>query len=71
MDNMDENKELESEIEASNELNIRNATSDNKRKVVMTPHRKTKQVRSNKQTLNEIANGLKALAETPKRTTKW
>ena len=70
MDNMDKNNELESEIEASNELTIRNATSGNKRKVVMAPHRKTKQVRSNKQTLNEIANGLKELAETPKRTTK-
>ena len=41
-DNMDENTELETEIEASNELNIGNATSGNKRKVVVAPHRKAK-----------------------------
>ena len=63
-ENMDKKNELESEIEASNELNIGNATSGDKRKVVVAPHRKTKQVRSNKQALSEIANGLKALAET-------
>ena len=39
-DNMDENNELESEMEASNELNIGNATSGDKRKVVVAPHRK-------------------------------
>ena len=53
---MDENNELESGIEASNELNIENATSGDKRKVVLAPHRKAKQVRSNKQVLSEIAN---------------
>ena len=52
-DDMDENNELESEIEASNELNIGNATSGDKRKVVVAPHRKAKQVRSNKQTLTQ------------------
>ena len=31
--------------------------------MVVAPHRKAKQVRSNKQALSEIANGLKALAE--------
>ena len=41
---MDENNELESEIEASNELNIGNAPSDDKRKVVVAPHGKAKQV---------------------------
>ena len=67
---MDENNELESEIEASNELNIGNATSGDKRKVVVAPHRKAKQVRSNKQALSEIANGLKALAETSQKNNK-
>ena len=61
---------MESEIEASNELNIGNATSDDKRKVVVAPHRKAKQVRSNKQALSEIANGLKALAETSQKNNK-
>ena len=69
-DEMDENNELESEIEASNELNIGNATSGDKRKVVVAPHRKAKQVRSNKQALSEIANGLKALAETSQKNNK-
>ena len=69
-DDMDENNELESEIEASSELNIGNATSDDKRKVVVTPHRKAKQVRSNKQALNEVANKLKALAETSQKNNK-
>ena len=69
-DDMDENNELESEIEASNELNIGNATSGDKRKVVVAPHRKAKQVRSNKQALSEIANGLKALAETSQKNNK-
>ena len=69
-DDMDENNELESEIEASNELNIGNATSGDKRKVVVAPHRKAKQVRSNKQALSEISNGLKALAETSQKNNK-
>ena len=69
-DNMNENKELKSEIEASNKLNIRNATSGDKRKVVVSPHIKAKQVRSNKQALNEIANGLKALDETYQKNNK-
>ena len=69
-DDMDENNELESETEANNELNIVNAASGDKRKVVLPSHRIAKQVRSNKQVLREIVNGLKALAETPKRTTK-
>ena len=69
-DDMDENNELESEIEASNELNIGNATSGDKRKVVVAPHRKAKQVRSNKQVLSEIANWLKALAETSQKNNK-
>ena len=69
-DDMDENNELESEIEASNELNIGNATSGDKRKVVVAPHRKAKQVRSNKQALSEIANGLKTLAETSQKSNK-
>ena len=47
-DDMDENNELESEIEASNELNIGNATSGDKRKVVVEPHRKARQVGFNK-----------------------
>ena len=34
---MDENNELENEIEASNELNIGNATSGDKRKAVLAP----------------------------------
>ena len=67
---MDENNELESEIEASNELNIGNATSGDKRKVVVAPHRKAKQVRSNKQALSEIENGLKALVETSQKNNK-
>ena len=41
-----------------------------KRKVVVAPHRKAKQVRSNKQTLSEIANGLKALAENSRKYNK-
>ena len=69
-ENMDKNNELESEIEASNELNIGNATSGDKRKVVVAPHRKSKQVRSNKQALSEIANGLEALAETSQKNNK-
>ena len=59
-DDMDENNQLESKIEASNELNIGNANSGDKRKVVVAPHRKAKEVKSNKQALSEI-NGLKAL----------
>ena len=39
---MDEKNELKSETEASDELNIGNATSGNKRKVVVAPHRKAK-----------------------------
>ena len=60
--NMDENNELESEIEASNKLNIGNVTSGDKRKVVVVPHRKANE--------NEIANGLKALAETSQKNNK-
>ena len=44
-DDMDENNELKSEIEASDELNTGNATSGNKRKVVVALHRKAKQVK--------------------------
>ena len=69
-DDMDENNELESEIEATSELTIRNATSDDKSKVVVAPHIKVKQVRSNKQALCELANGLKALAETSQKNNK-
>ena len=69
-DDIDENNDLESEIEASNKLNIGNATSGNKRKVVVTYHRKVKQVRFNKQALIEVANGLKALAETSQKSNK-
>ena len=62
---MDENNQLESETEASNELNIGNATSGDKRKVVVAPHRKAKQVRSNKQALkpcsDERQNGFRSL----------
>ena len=61
---------MESEIEASSELTIRNATSDDKSKVVVAPYRKAKQVRSNKQALCELANGLKALAETSQKNNK-
>ena len=67
---MNENKELKSETEASNELNIRNATSGDKRKLVVVPHIKAKQVRSNKQALSEPANGLKALDETCEKNNK-
>ena len=49
---------------------IGNATSGNKRKVVVAPHRKTKQVRSNKQILIKIANGLEALAENSQKYNK-
>ena len=70
VDDMDENNELESEIKASNELNIGNATLGDNRKVVVAPHRKAKQVRSNKQPLSEIANGMKALAETSQKNNK-
>ena len=59
---MDGNNELESEIEASNKLNIGNVTSGDKRKVVVVPHRKANE--------NEIANGLKALAETSQKNNK-
>ena len=69
-DDMDENNELESEIDASNELNIGNATLGDKRKVVAAPHRRAKQVRSNKQALTEIANGLKTLSETSQKNNK-
>ena len=69
-DDMYKNNELESEIEASSELNIENATSGDKRKVVVAPHRKAKQVRSNKQALSEIVNGLKALAESSQKNSK-
>ena len=48
-DGMDENNEFESEIEAINELNIGNTTLGDKRKVLVVPHSKAKQVRSNKQ----------------------
>ena len=67
---MDENNELESEIESSNELNTGNATLGDKRKVVVAPHRKAEQVRSNKQALRQIANVLKALAETSQKNNK-
>ena len=67
---MDENNELETELEASNELNIGKSTLRDKRKVVVAPHRKAKQVGSNKQALSEIENGLKALAETSQENNK-
>ena len=64
-DDTDENNELESETEANNQLKIRNATLGNKRKVVVAPHRKAKQVRSNKQALkpcsDERQNGFRSL----------
>ena len=66
-DGMDKNNELESETEANNELNIGNATPGDKRKVVVAPQGKTNRVRSNKQALSEIANGLKVLAETSQK----
>ena len=69
-DDMYKNNELESEIEASSELNIEKATSGHKRKVVVAPHRKAKQVRSNKQALSEIVNGLKALVESSQKNSK-
>ena len=61
---MDENNQLESETEARNELNIGNATSGDKRKVVVAPHRKAKQA------LSEIENGLKALVEISQKNNK-
>ena len=61
---MDENNELETELEASNELNIGKSTLRDKRKVVVAPHRKAKQA------LSEIENGLKALAETSQENNK-
>ena len=61
---------MESKIEASNGLNIGNAISGDKRKVVVASHRKAKQVRSNKQALSEIANRLKALPETSQKNSK-
>ena len=69
-DDMDENNELESAIDASNELNIGNVTLGDKRKVVAAPNRKAKQVRSNKQALTEKANGLKTLSETSQKNNK-
>ena len=39
----------------------------NKRKIVVTPHKKRQQVRSNKQALSEVANSLKVMAETSLR----
>ena len=69
-DDLDENNELESEIEASGKLNIGNATSGDKRKVVVAHNRRTKQIRSNKEVLREIANGLEALAETSQKSNK-
>ena len=69
-EDMDENNKLESEIEASNELNIGNAPSGDKRKVVVALYRKAKQVRSNKQALREIVNGLKAFDETSQKNNK-
>ena len=36
----------------------------------MAPHRKAKQVRSNKKALSETANGLKTLAETSQKNNK-
>ena len=44
--------ELESEIEASNELNVGNAASGDKRKVVVGPNRKAKQDPINKHEVN-------------------
>ena len=41
-EDVDENNKLESEIEASNELNIGNAPSGDKRKVVVALYRKAK-----------------------------
>ena len=49
---MDENSELESEIEANNKLNVGNAASSDKRKVIVALRKKAKQVRSNKQARN-------------------
>ena len=69
-EDMDENNKLESEIEASNELNIGNAPSGDKRKVVVALYRKARQVRSNKQALREIVNGLKAFDETSQKNNK-
>ena len=69
-DDMNKSNGLKKEIELSNELNIRNVTLGDKRKVVVLSHRKAKQVRSNKQALTEIANGLKGLAEASQKNNK-
>ena len=50
---------MESEIEASNELNVGNAASGDKRKVVVAPPRKAEQVRFNKQGSSENSKWLK------------
>ena len=41
-----------------------------KRKTVVTLHKNSKQIRSNKQALSEIASGLKALADSSVRQHK-
>ena len=56
---MDESNKLESEIEASNKLNVGNAASGDKRKVVVAPPRKAEQVRFNKQGSSENSKWLK------------
>ena len=38
--------------------------------MVVAPHEKSKQARSNKQVLSEITNGSKALAETSRKSNK-
>ena len=45
-------------------LDTSESEETNKRKIVVAPHKKRQQVRSNKQALSEVANSLKVMAET-------
>ena len=64
-DDMDENNELESEIKARNE--IKYCERHFRRQSGCGTPQKSETSQSNKQSLNEIANGLKALAETSQK----
>lgn len=52
------------ELDGENQQEHQDEEANRKRKTVVAPHKKPKQIRSNKQALSEIASGLKALADT-------
>ena len=55
------------DFEDATTLDTGESQETNKQKIVVAPHKKRQQVRSNKQALSEVANSLKVMAETSLR----